>query len=92
MVTSCDIISIARSHSLIRSYRRPSASSARGSSASEHVGVGLDRAVEVLELLLVDHAHRAVQIDPGRDVGRVEDVVAVGLDQRLPAAGLVVDA
>jgi hypothetical protein len=94
ITTSCDIASIARSHVadlLVQPAERVERARLVGVEA-EHVGVGLDRAIEVLQLALVDHAHRAVQIDAGRDVGRVEDVVAVGLDQRLPAAGLVVQA
>ena len=58
----------------------------------EHVGVRIDRAIEVAQLLLVDLAHLGVEVDPLGRVGRDREVLAVGVDQRLPLALLAIEA
>ena len=58
----------------------------------EDVAVGVDGALEIAQLGLVDVAHLRVERDAILGVVGGDDVLAVGVDQRLPLALLLVEA
>ena len=63
-----------------------------GAIESQNVLVSLDRAIWIAQLMLVDLAHRAVQIDARGGLVGHPNVVLVGGDQRIPFFVLAIES